>query len=356
MLQHLGSGAGAAEGVLDAHTAHRGGQLLTEEGTDRLSQAADDTVLFAGNDPAAGLGAVQHQFLVQRLHGSQVDHPDGDALGGQQLGGVQGLGHHEAVCQDGGIGALPKDLALADLEFKCGLVVDNGHGGPAEAHIDGALVLISGLDHGPGLHVVGGRHDHHAGNGAHEGKVLAALMGGTVLAHRQAAVGGADLHVQMGVAHGVPGLLEGTASGKHSKAGHEGHQSHGGGTGGGGHHIALGDAAIEVALREGLFKGARLGGAGQVGVKDHQVIMDRAQLLQGVAVAVPGGDLFHIGHLTSPPLLPAGPSAQSWPAHIPRRWAPCRASRPGSPYRRRPCPWWSSSRWQRGRPWSPGPG
>ena len=104
---------------------------------------------------------------------------------------------------------------------------------------------------------------------------------------------------------GVAHLLKGAAGGKHGEAGGKGHQPHGRRAGGHRHHIALGDAAVKVALREGLLEGAGLGGPRQVRVKHNQIVMLRAQLLQGVAVAVPGRDLLHIRHLTSPPLPPA---------------------------------------------------
>ena len=42
---------------------------------------------------------------------------------------------------------------------------------------------------------------------------------------------------------------------------------------------ALGNAAVEVPVGIGLLEHAGLGGAGQIGVKDDQVVMLRAQLL-----------------------------------------------------------------------------
>ena len=331
LLEEGRGGAGVAELVIDADPAHRGGTLLTEQGGDRLPQAADDRVLLAGDDLSALLRSLQDQLLVQGLDGAQVDDSGGDAGLGQRLARLDGLVDQQAVGDDGHVAAIPEDLAPADLEPEAGLVVEHGDGQPAEAQVDRALVLIGGFHCGPGLHIVGGGHDHHAGDGAHEGEVLAALVGGSVLPHRDAAVGGADLHVQVGVANGVAHLLEGPSGGEHGKAGGKGHQSHGGRAGGHGNHIPLGDATVEVPVRKGFFKGASLGGASQVGVEDNQVVVELAQLLQRRAVAVPGGDLFHFRHLTSPPLPPAGPAAQPWQSHIPRRWGPCRASPPGPP-------------------------
>ena len=96
-------------------------------------------------------------------------------------------------------------------------LVEHGGGGAAKAHIAGAYHLVGGLDHGSCLHVIGGAHNGHAGDGAHQGEVLAALVGSAVLAHGNAAVGGADFHVQVGIADGVAHLLIGASGGKHGK-------------------------------------------------------------------------------------------------------------------------------------------
>src|SRR5699024_2492700 len=144
-------------------------------------------------------------------------------------------------------------------------------GGTAKAHVYGALHLVGGLHHLAGLHVVGGAHDGHAGDGAHESEVLAALVGSAVLAHGDTAVGGANLHVQVGIAHGVAHLLIGPPGGEHGEGGGKGHKAHGGQTGGHVDHVGLGDAAVEVALGERLLEDRGLGGSGQVCVQHHQI-------------------------------------------------------------------------------------
>ena len=84
-----------------------------------------------------------------------------------------------------------------------------------------------------------------------------------------------------------------------------------------------------------------LGSGGQIGVQHHQIIVAfRGQLLQGVAVAVAGRDLFHVCHLSSPP-VPARHrrrSARSWPPDTLHRWGPCRAMQRNWSYRKRRCP------------------
>ena len=260
-------------------------------------------MLLGGDHLAALFGRLQDDLLVQRLDGVDVDDAGMDALGGQLLGSDAGLVDHQAGGDDGNVIALGDLLALADLKVVVVGIVEHRHRQTAEAQVDRAFHGVGGTHSGAGLHVIGGADDGHAGDAAHEGKVLAALMGCTVLTHRDAAVGGTDLHVQVGVADGVAHLLKGTAGGKHGKAGNKGHIAHGGQAGGHAHHVALGNAAVKVAVRISLAEHAGLGGGSQVSVQHHQVVVALSgQLLQGVAVAFTGSDLFHVCHLTSPPV------------------------------------------------------
>ena len=109
-------------------------------------------------------------------------------------------------------------------------------------------------------------------------------------------MGGADLDVQVGVTDGVAHLFKGAACGEHGKAGGKGHQPHSRHTGGGGHHVALGNAAVKMTVGVGFLEHTGLGGGGQVGVQHHHVGMVLRQFHQGGAVAVAGGDLLHFTH------------------------------------------------------------
>ena len=149
--------------------------------------------------------------------------------------------------------------------------MENRCGQAAEAQVDGAVVIISGDDCGAGLDVIGRAEDDHARDGAHEGDVLAALVGSAV--------------------------LEAAARHEHGKAGHERHVTHGGHAGGYADHVLLGNAAVKVTVRELFAEDLGLGGGGQVGIKDDQVVGALAgKLHQRVAVAYTGGNFFHISH------------------------------------------------------------
>ena len=67
LAQHFPRRAGMAEFVVHADAAHRRRALLRQHRRDGLAQTADDAVLLAGDDLAAGLRRLDDDFLVERL-------------------------------------------------------------------------------------------------------------------------------------------------------------------------------------------------------------------------------------------------------------------------------------------------
>ena len=223
-----------------------------------------------------------------------------DAHGFQRFTGLDGLVSHQTVGNDGDIRTLAQDLALADLEFKAVLMEHRNCQAP-HAQVDRPLIFIRRLGGRLSLHAVGGADDDHAGDGAHQRKVLAALVACAVLAHGQTAVCCADLHIQMGIADGVADLLESPPRGEHGKGGREGNEAVGREARRHAHHVRFRNAAVEVTVRVRLGKHAGLGGACQVGVQHHDVLMLRAQGNQAPSVALAGGHFLYICHITCPP-------------------------------------------------------
>ena len=272
VTQDLVRGAGVAELILDADAAHDAGQLLADNSADSLAQAADDAVLLDGDDAAALAGGGQDDLLIDGLDGGHIDDADVHALALGQHGGAQCLVGHQAGGNDGDVVTVGQLLALADLELVGLRVMENRRGQAGKAQVDRALVVVGGDDGGAGLDIVGRADDDHSGDGAHQGDILAALVGGAVLTDRQAGVGGGNLHVQVRVADGVANLLKAAARHEHGEAGNKGHIAHRGHTGGDAHHVLLGNAAVKVALGVSLAENLGLGGGGQVGVKNHQIV------------------------------------------------------------------------------------
>ena len=70
-------------------------------------------------------------------------------------------------------------------------------------------------------------------------------------------------------------------------------------TGGDADHVRLGDTRVVEALRVGGLELAGLGGGGEVGVQDHEVVVLGAEGHELLSVACAGGDLLDISHVYS---------------------------------------------------------
>ena len=249
-----------------------------------------------------------------------IDDSGVDSVGGQKLGGLQGLGYHQAAGEHSHILTLPEYIGLADLEGV--ILLEHGGGQAGGAHIGGALKLSQSQGGLAGFLGIGGDNDRHAGNQAHEADILQALVTAAVFTHGYAGVGAADLHIKLGIGDRVADLLIGTACAEHGKGGAEGNKAHGGKASADIHHVALGNTAVEEAVRISGFEMLGHCGAGQVSIQHHNLIIGGTQLYQSLAVCLAGRNFFT--HGLSPP-IPAKP------ADAARRWAPCRASPLDSP-------------------------
>ena len=118
-----------------------------------------------------------------------VDDADGDALRSHHLAGLQCHLDHEARGDDGDVLAVLQRDALVQLEpVALDLVRDGLDGGAAQAQVSRAVILEQRLDGKLHLVAVAGAQDLHAGDDAHQGQILGALMGRAVFADGQTAV------------------------------------------------------------------------------------------------------------------------------------------------------------------------
>ena len=207
-------------------------------------------MLFHRDDFVALAGSAQNDLFVQRLDGGHVDHAHTDGiLTLQGDSSLQSFAGHQTGGDDGQIKTVAQNLALADFKSIVIGIMQGRGGQTAETQVNGALVGVSGAHSGTGFQIVRGADHDHAGDGAHQRKVLAALVGSTVLADGQAAVGGSNLDVQLGVTDAVADLLKSAARSKHGKRGNKRHIAKGGHAGGYTDHVALGNAAVKKAFR-----------------------------------------------------------------------------------------------------------
>ena len=219
-----------------------------------------------------------------------------DTIGSERLGSLKRLGDHKATSDDGHIGPLAHDHAATNLELIVLVIVDDRCCQAAEAHVNRALKLIGGAHTGTSLDVVGGNDHRHTRNRAHECDILAALVRGAVLAHRNAGMSSANLDVEVRVADGIADLLVGATGGKHRKGARKSNAARGRDAGGKTHQVALGNAGVVEALRVRSLKLTGLRGGGQVGIENHKVIALIAQLDKCLAIANARGDFLDVCH------------------------------------------------------------
>lgn len=121
-------------------------------------------------------------------------------------------------------------------------------------------------------------------------------MGSTVLANRNPRMGRTDVNVEMGIADGIPDLLERAPGGKHRKGRAEYFLTRSRNACGDANHVALGNSAVEEAIRIRSFEPARLGCCREVGIQDHKVVALGAQRHKLLTVADASGDSLLLSH------------------------------------------------------------
>ena len=168
------------------------------------------------------------------------------------------------------------------------VLVDDRRRGAAETHVHRLVALVGLHRRAVGLVVVGGDDHLHPRHRPHQRDVLDHLVGGAVLAERDAAVRGADPDRQLVVGDAQADLVVGAPGGEDREGGAVGALAGRGQPAGHRHHVRLGGAAVEEPVRELLAELHRLGGDREVGVERDDVLVRLAELDQGVAVGLPG--------------------------------------------------------------------
>ena len=167
----------------------RRGAVLAQELGNGAAEAADNAVLLGGDDAARLERGLPDQLAVERLDGVHVDDADGDALRSHHLAGLQRHLDHEARGDDGDVLAVLQRDALVQLKLVAlDLVRDGLNGSAAQAQVSRAVILEQRLDGELHLVAVAGAQDLHAGDDAHQGQILGALVGRAVFADGQTAV------------------------------------------------------------------------------------------------------------------------------------------------------------------------
>ena len=152
------------------------------------------------------------------------------------------------------------------------------------------------MNHLACLNVIRRAHDGHAGDGAHESEILAALMRRAVLADRDTAVRGANFYVQMRIADRIAYLLVGAPRREHRERRDKGDESHRREPRAHVDHVALGDAAVEMPLGERFLERPALRRPREIGVEHDNILMMLSEFYECIAVAVTRCDFLYVRH------------------------------------------------------------
>ena len=110
-------------------------------------------------------------------------------------------------------------------------------------------------------------------------------MACAVLTDRQSGMRSADLDIEMRVTDRIADLLKRSSGCEHGEAGGKGDLAAGSQSGCHAHHVRLGDAHIEMALRTDLRCLSGFGAAGQIGIQHDDVRILLHQLGQCLTIS-----------------------------------------------------------------------
>lgn len=164
------------------------------------AKTAVDVVLLSGNDRTCLLRAAQDELAVDGLDGVHVHHAHGHTALGHLLGRLERLVHKDAAGDDGHVRAVAHDRALAAGELRV-LVIQIRIHVARQAQVHRAVGVDGILRRPAGAGRVRRNEHGHVRQRAHDGDVLGGVMRRAVERVGHAAIGAAELHIQVAVAH-----------------------------------------------------------------------------------------------------------------------------------------------------------
>ena len=144
----------------------------------RAAGTAGNHVFFHGDDAAMGLRHGQDQFFIQWFDEAHVDD-----RGVEFRAGEHGCFQHGAERHDDQVFALAPELRFADRQ-RLHLLLDLDPGTVAPRVPDGRRLVEgdAGIEHLAAFVLIGRRHQHEVGDGAHIAEIKTALVGRAIAA------------------------------------------------------------------------------------------------------------------------------------------------------------------------------
>ena len=194
-------------------------------------------------------GPFENEFFVQGFDKAGVQDRGLDGLLGQTFGCLERGLDRAANGNEQDVLALAEDFTLADGKSSKGAFHEGAHPVPARiAQGNRARVVQGRLQHVLKLVFIFGRHEHHVGDMAEEGKVENPMVRGTVVTHNAPAVHGEN-DGEILQADILDDLVVSTLEERRID-GHNGLEPFAGQSGGKRHRVLLGYADVEKPLRK----------------------------------------------------------------------------------------------------------
>ena len=242
-------------------------------------------MLFDSEYPSCIHDCLYDRFTVDWLDGMHVDDADAKAVIFRKcLGSVQSLKHCDAAADDGKVSALSHGDGLADFVFIVIALIAWRLESSADTYIDRSRDVDAGLDGFAGLDTVC-RADHcHIRDGAHDGKVLGAVVCCPCVPEGDACMGGDDLDRQILISYISPDLLAGTHRREDRHGGNERDQAALGKSRSDAHHVLLGDADIVETVRVLVCEEFDRGSFLEVGRHSDDLVVGFSQVCKSTSV------------------------------------------------------------------------
>ena len=252
--------------------------------------------MFLNGDDTASLDRrLDDGFLVDGLQSVHVDDLRADALLFQHIARDVGVTGGHAARDDGDVVAFLQGHGFADLEFLAPLVllalVKERLHASADTQIEGTGDVDALFDRDGGLIGVRGDDDGHVGDGAHDGEVLNAVVGGTRSTEGDAAVGGDDFDGQLLISRVRPDLLAASQARENGEGGGKGNEPDFGKTCRHAKEVLLRDADVEEPVGECFTEQTDVGGFGKVGGDTDDAGIFRGEFGESSAVHCAGRHL-----------------------------------------------------------------
>ena len=119
-------------------------------------------MFFRDDDGTGFFCCCRDGIAINRLNRVQVNYTTGDAIGFEHLRSIQSPRDHQAVCNDGGVTAVPDRDGLPKFE-RTTIRIDGGNLAAPHAQIGGAIQFEAGFGGFDRAGRIRGDHDRHPG-------------------------------------------------------------------------------------------------------------------------------------------------------------------------------------------------